>query len=134
MYFVFVILVVLVYCLIQYSHLKEEKKRKRFCFCAFLVILFVHFFKDNSIYPDLIRYEMEFDGIADIKNLKGFFAQYFRYGGYFHEFGWSLFNFFCTRFTNDFSIFLKIVSIGICKLSNKNFLSKRFSFISLILL
>lgn len=114
MYFVFVIIIVLIYCLIQSWHLKEEKKRKRFCFFAFLVILFVHLFKDNSIYPDLFRYEMEFDGIVVIKSLKDFFSQYFRYGGYFHEIGWSLMNYLCTRYTDDFTIFLKIISIGIC--------------------
>lgn len=114
MYFAFVILVVLIYYIIQTSHLGEEKKRKRFCFCAFLVILFVHLFKDNSIYPDLSQYELEFNGVEGIKNLRDFYVQYFVYGGYFHEVGWSLLNFLCTRITNDFTIFLKIISIGIC--------------------
>lgn len=114
MYFLFVFLVVLIYCLIQVSHLNEDKKRKGFCISAFLVILFVHLFKDNSMYPDLIRYELEFAGIADIKGFKNFYIQYFSYGGYFHEFGWSLLVFLYSRCTDDFTIFLKIVSIGIC--------------------
>ena len=114
MYFIFVFSVVFISFLIQTSHLTEEKKRKRFCFCAFLIILFVHLFKDNSNYPDLCRYELEFDGIAEIPNLGSFFVQYFGHSGYFHEIGWSLLNFVCTRFVNDFTVFLNIVSIGIC--------------------
>lgn len=118
MYFVFVSIVILFYFLVQVEQFCEEKKRKWFCFLAFLVILFVHFFKDDSILPDLDRdgggYKYEFEFISELENLNSFFISYFVLGGYFHEIGWSLLNYIISRFTDDFTVFQKVVSLGIC--------------------
>ena len=118
MYFLFVFFVVILYFIIYGGKGSEAVKQKRFCFCAFLVLLFIYFFKDDSILPDLRRdgggYMLEFDNIRDISTLRDFFISYFFIGGYFHEIGWSLLNFIISRFTDDFTVFQKIVGFVIC--------------------
>lgn len=118
MYFFFVFAVILLYIFVQTSRINESKKRSVFCFCAFLVILFVSIFKDDTIFPDLVSdrggYIFEFETIASLDGLREFFVSYFVTGGYFHEIGWSLLNFLVSRFTNSFEVFQIIVSICIC--------------------
>lgn len=118
MYFVFVILVFLFYSVVKTLPISEGKKLKRFCLLAFVVIFFLHSFKDDSILPDLDRdgggYKYEFELICEIDSFKAFLVSYFITGGYFHEIGWALLNFIVSRFTDDFTVFQKVVSIGIC--------------------
>lgn len=118
MYFLFVFIVVILYFIIYGSEGDEAVKQKWFCFCAFLVLLFIYFFKDDSILPDLRRdgggYMLEFENIREIATLKNFFISYFFTGGYFHEIGWSLLNYIVSRFTDDFTVFQKIVGFVIC--------------------
>lgn len=118
MYFVLVLIVGLFYFILQIGHLSEVKRQKYFCFFAFLVILFVHLFKDDSLLPDLATdaggYRYEFELISEMNGIKDFFISFFVTGGYFHEIGWSLLNYTVSRFTNDFGVFQKIVSFGIC--------------------
>lgn len=118
MYFIFVFLVILLYSFLYGSKGSEIENKKRFCFCAFLVLLFLYFFKDDTILPDLRRdgggYELEFNNIHEMSSLREFFLSYFIIGGYFHEIGWSLLNFLISRLTDDFTVFQKIVGFGIC--------------------
>lgn len=118
MYIVFVFIVILLYFYVESKHVNEAKKQKLFCFCAFLVILFIHLFKDDSFLPDLSTdsggYTLEFDNISKIGSIRDFFVSYFMIGGYFHEIGWSLLNYIVSRFTDNFAILQGIVSLGIC--------------------
>lgn len=118
MYIVFVFIVILLYFYVESKHINEAKKQKLFCFCAFLVILFVHLFKDDSFLPDLSTdsggYIVEFENISKIGSIRDFFVSYFMIGGYYHEIGWSLLNYIVSRFTDNFAILQGIVSLGIC--------------------
>ena len=118
MFFLFVFIVILLYFVLYENKGKEAVKRKRFCFCVFLILLFVYFFKDDSILPDLRRdgggYMLEYDNIAAMSSMREFLISYFIIGGYFHEFGWSLLNFLVSRLTSDFTVFQKIVGFFIC--------------------
>lgn len=118
MYFVFVFIVILLYFLVQIKQASDSEKQKFFCFYAFLVILFLNIFKDDTLLPDLNSsgqgYRYEYECISELQSLKDFFVSYFILGGYFHEIGWSLLNFIFSRFTDDFSIFQRFVSFVIC--------------------
>lgn len=118
MYFVFVFIVILLYFLVQIKQASDSEKQKFFCFYAFLVILFLNIFKDETLLPDLNSsgqgYRYEYECISELESFKEFLVSYFVLGGYFHEIGWSLLNFIFSRLTDDFSIFQRFVSFVIC--------------------
>lgn len=109
MYFLFLLLIIFCY-LICYGCFKEKKRQKKmFLFCCFFIMVYMQWFRDISIYPDINGYEQVFD------RTKGEFGivQFVLFdGGY--EIGWVVLNFLYSYLFGSFDGFLKFVGIVVC--------------------
>lgn len=113
MIFIFLFILICYYLVVFRRQIILESKRKRFCFWTFLLMLFIYIFKDNTIYPDLSSYETEFDYLRDCNGIQGFIA-FYAYGEFVHEIGWASLTWMISRITDNFDVFLGIISTLIC--------------------
>ena len=108
MYFLFILLIVLCYviCYIRFNRVIQRKRS--FLTCCFFIMLFMQWFRDISIYPDIDGYEGLFYRAQDNSNL-GTLALFD--GGY--ELGWYVLNFIFSRIFDKFDYFLKFVGFAV---------------------
>lgn len=76
---------------------------------SFSILVFLQWFKDISIYPDIEGYEQVFDRMYDLQNANEIIPLL---GGY--EIGWVFLNYLLTRITDSFDIFLGFIYFVTC--------------------
>lgn len=94
-----------------YGYFKENNSRKKnsFLICSFVILTYMQWFRDISIYPDIEGYEQVFDRSKYGLEIDSFVLFD---GGY--EIGWFFLNYIASHTLGTFDAFLKLIGILIC--------------------
>lgn len=109
MYFLFVGIVFFAYFFLGEVCKKRTKRDRIFMIVSFSILVFLQWFKDISIYPDIEGYEQVFDRMYALQNANEIIPLL---GGY--EIGWVFLNYMFTRITDSFDIFLRFIYFVTC--------------------
>ena len=109
MYFLFVGIIVFVYVFLGSIYNNRKKKDKSFMLISFCILVFLQWYKDISVYPDIEGYGQVFDRMQDLHEVNEIILLL---GGY--EIGWVFLNFLFTRFTDSFDTFLNFIYFVTC--------------------
>lgn len=105
-FFLCIVLFIIIY---NISHIGSKKSRKRVCYLMFFFFFFLHCFKNNEIYPDIIPYEEMFDRLSRETTLKEALS-----GPALFEPIWTIITYGFSRILPSSELYFHCISLGIC--------------------
>ena len=105
-FFLCIVLFIIIY---NISHIGSQKSRKKVCYWMFFLFLFLHCFKNNEIYPDIVPYEEMFDRLSREATLKEALL-----GPALFEPIWTIITYGFTRLLPSSELYFHCISFGIC--------------------